>query len=93
MAQRTAEQVIEEREFMTCQLEEADRRMRASGLHRSWFQSSDDATVQVAGGCNGCLFEALLKATKYSDWECCDLLRHGNVASLFLLWNVCVSPT
>eukprot|EP00973_Karenia_brevis_P093203 12416188-Karenia_brevis.AAC.1 len=77
MQQRTPQQVIDEREQMVNKLEEADRSMRASGLQKRWFSESDEATRGVASNCNGALLEILLKATKYDDWECCYMLRHG----------------
>ena len=53
--QRTAEQVMIERTDMIGQLEEADRRMRASGLQRQWFAGADEAIFGVAGETNGTL--------------------------------------
>ena len=66
-----------ERTDMIGQLEEADRRMRASGLQRQWFAGADEAIFGVAGETNGALLEAILKATRYVDADCCNLLRHG----------------
>ena len=80
---------MEERESVISKLEEADMRMRASGLQRGWFANSDKKVYAVAGHCNGVLLETLLRATNYSDWEACNLLRNGISFCIFSLCAVC----
>ena len=58
-------------------LENADARMRKSGLCRKWFGAADEITMAVSGGCNGHLFEELLQASQYKDSECARLLKNG----------------
>ena len=66
---------------MISQIELADVELRANGLRRQWFDGSDGVVRHVAGNCNGHLFEQLLKAYGYHDWECVNLLRSGLVCS------------
>ena len=65
------------REDTLTKLEEAGDRMRKSGLCRAWFGDADQCTLDVAGGCNGQLFEQLLTASGYHEVDCVNLLRGG----------------
>ena len=65
------------RERMISQIEEAGKQLRASGLCQQWFNGSDEVVRDVGGQCNGHLFEQLLRAYGYHDWECVYLLRTG----------------
>eukprot|EP00973_Karenia_brevis_P005272 721886-Karenia_brevis.AAC.1 len=67
---------MRDRESVISRLEEADRRMRNSGLQREWFKGADEKITAVAGCVNGALLEALLQATDYADVGCCELFRH-----------------
>ena len=58
-------------------LEEADARLRDSGISAEWFRRCDDTTLAVSGQCNGHLFEQLLRASGYVDVDCVNLLREG----------------
>ena len=77
IANRTASQVIEEREAIIAQLEWADLLMRESGACEDWFRGCDDEVRAVAGDANGYLLEQLLAASDYCDKACVELLRQG----------------
>ena len=77
IAAREPSVVMNEREAMVAKLEEADRAMRETGHQQLWFKGADPSVVQVAGECNGFLFEQLLRASGYRDVECVNLLRDG----------------
>ena len=78
-AARSHEEVTTHRADTIFSIEEADRRMRQSGLCEEWFAGADVATRQVAGGANGHLFQTLLKASGYHDVACVDSLREGRL--------------
>ena len=62
---------------MISKLEQANIAMKQSGLYDTWFGDADLELRGVTKEVNGALFEALLRATKYSDVECVELLRSG----------------
>ena len=78
-AERSVESCLRLQECMIESLEQADARMRSSGLCRQWFGAADEITMGVSGGCNGHLFEELLKASQYKDVECALLLKEGSL--------------
>ena len=63
---------------MISKIELADKELRDSGLCRQWFEGSDSVVNLVSGSCNGHLFEQLLRAYGYHDWECVNMLRKGD---------------
>ena len=71
---------------MVAKLEEADRAMRETGHQQLWFKKADPSVVQVAGECNGFLFEQLLRASGYGDVECVNLLREGGRFLFVCVW-------
>ena len=77
IAQRSTENIINEREGMIAALEEAGRRMWASGLAEKWYEGVDPMLRAAAGQVNGHLLEQLLRATGYHDWRCAHLFREG----------------
>ena len=66
---------------MLCKLEEAGARMQKSGLSQKWFGTADQEILNVAGKCNGHLFEQLLLQSNYHDVDCVNLLREGTTYS------------
>ena len=76
--ERTSEAVERMRNEMLDQLSEADKRLRKSGVCRRWFGNADQEILDVAGKCNGHLFEQLLIGSSYTDVDCVNLLRKGN---------------
>ena len=83
----SAKQIIAEREEVISQLERADALMRASGMCTEWFAECDREMRAVVGASNGQLFEQLLKACKYKDAQCVELLRKGATSWVSLAWG------
>ena len=81
IAQRSPDDIMEEREKMIAGLEEADRAMRSSGCCQAWHEGVDDETLKVSGHTNGLLLSRLLEAVRYCDPGCALLLKEGR-----LLW-------
>ena len=77
MAERSAEQIMDEREAMICKIEEAGAAMRASGLCDEWLRDKDCDFKAVVGQANGPLLSALLDASGFSASSCVDVLRTG----------------
>eukprot|EP00973_Karenia_brevis_P051953 7217020-Karenia_brevis.AAC.1 len=67
MREKAADAIVQDRESVISSLEEADRRMRRSGVQRKWFQGTDERVLGEAGGVNGTLPEALLRSSGYCD--------------------------
>ena len=77
IAARPPEVIMAKREAMIAGIEAADAAMRSSGQQQAWFGNADEKVLEVAGKCNGCLFEQLLRASGYRDVACVELLREG----------------
>jgi hypothetical protein len=75
--QRTAQQVIEEREDFTCSLERAGAAMWASGVAGDWYAQADPCVQRVSEGVNGLLFDHLATITSFGDSECVQFFRKG----------------
>ncbi len=81
-SQRTAAEVISQREEMISQLEFADAELRKSGKQARWFHGCDEAIKALSKEVNGFLFQELLAATKYKDCEAVELFRRGAVRAV-----------
>jgi len=81
-SQRTAAEVISQREEMISQLELADAELRKSGKQARWFHGCDEAVKALCKEVNGFLFQELLAATKYKDSEAVELFRRGAVRAV-----------
>ena len=77
IATRSPQEIESKREGMIAAIEEADMKSRRSGKCREWFGDADEHIRKVAGNANGYLFETLLRAAKYNDVRCVELLRTG----------------
>ena len=75
--QRTAQQVIEEREAFTCALERAGAAMWASGVAGDWYAQADPCVQRVSEGVNGLLLQHLATITRFGDSECVQFFRKG----------------
>ena len=64
-------------EALIAGFEAADAAMRSSGQQQARFGDANAKVLEVTGGCHGCLFEQLLKASGYRDVACVELLRKG----------------
>jgi hypothetical protein len=76
-AARTPEEVMQQREEMIGQLEDADKMLRRSGKCAHWFSKCDDATKRVSSGVNGYLLQELLRASSHRDLAAADLFKNG----------------
>ena len=81
------EQVIERREAMIAKIEEADSRMRQSGLAAEWFTGVDAGVQGVAGAANGELLEQLATLTEFRDKGAVECLRKGLPCSFEPVWG------
>ena len=82
-AEKETDEIINLREQMIGAIEEADARMRKSGVCESWYEQTSPDVRKVAGETNGRLFASLLAATEYCDVEAADLFRRGVLLCLF----------
>ena len=76
-AQRSPEEVVDERERMVAAIETADRWIRESGKSEAWLADSPAEIKKLCANVNGSLFYMLAEATNYPDLAAIDFLRKG----------------
>ena len=77
IAERSAEQIIQEREATLKMLEDLAAKCIANGSCHRWFDGVDPCVQQVAEHVNGPLLLALVNHCDYHDKDCVDFFRHG----------------
>ena len=77
-AAHSASEVIELRETVMDQLEEANRRMNAAGICSKWLEGCDEEVTKLSRNVNGHLFGELMCVYDYHDASCVELLRNGS---------------
>ena len=86
-AQKSAAEIIVEREKVMCEIERRGQEFRASGAAQCWLESAEPSVRNVVSSVNGPLLEYLGGKAMHTDLECIDLLRNG--APLYGLLEAC----
>jgi hypothetical protein len=70
-------EIMQKREAMISQIEEADTKMKLSGLRNDWLAAADAGVRGVVAEANGELFEQLAARSGFRDAGAAPLLREG----------------
>ena len=84
-SQRSADEIIRLRNEVIEAFEEADRRMRNSGMLEKWYEGCHEDVRKVCAGTNGKLFCDLLEKAKYKDADAVQMLRRGVMSVVVLV--------
>ena len=76
-AQKSAAEIIVEREKVMCEIERKGQEFRASGAAQSWLKNVEPSVHNVVYSVNGPLLEYLGGKAMHTDLGCIDLLRNG----------------
>ena len=76
-AQRTPQQVMQEREETITSLERAGDMMWREGICDFWLKDADEGVRSVSATVNGIILEDLCRAVSYEDSACVELFRSG----------------
>ena len=76
-AARSADEVMQAREKVVCEIEALGARLWANGTVAGWYRGCDGAIARVSATVNGPLLEMLCAAARHGDPACIEFFRIG----------------